>query len=189
MKNNIDMQKIIDDLLVEHGITVEKWMRGACGRAHFKNRSVRIPKSVDVERFCVSLHEIGHIVKQAVKSRMPLWKSEYVAEMFAIDTAKSHGVDTSKYEKRACGYIAMNLAKGFRRGLVLERVDEAVLRFAGVDKSVWNENKAAGFMPLVRLWASGYTHRVEFPPKLKTIVIDADKFPTHEEMLNNKVAK
>ncbi len=136
-----NFQKIIDFLLRKHQIKVVKWSRSSCGRAWVLKREVKIPKATNKDRFCVALHEIGHIVKNARKKTLGLWKSEWLAEQYVFQTAEKFGIDISEYRERSRRYLVMNVAKGHCRGLNLDTLPADFQEFCRVDFKLWKNKK------------------------------------------------
>ena len=99
----------------------------------------QIPKPKTVNKFIICLHEICHIVKLSEHNRMNVYEYEYDCEMWAMNKAKQFGLDTNEYESRARGYVTSCLARGFNRGLNLDRVDEKILDWLNVDINQWKK--------------------------------------------------
>lgn len=141
MFNPLIAQQHLDSLLTEHQITVVKWSSNPCGRAWVSKREVKIPKPTTVENFCVAMHELGHVIENASKSKMPLYRSEFIAENFAMSQAKLLRFDYTHYKERARRYIIMCIAKGYVRKLNLSRIESDVIKFCKVDFKSWNGKK------------------------------------------------
>lgn len=134
-------QKHLNKLLKKHKITVKKYSKSSCGRAWVESKQIIIPEPKDIDRFCVAMHEIGHVVKEASKSKMKLYQAEYLAEMYAIEQAKLLGFDSSGYEERARRYLIMNIAKGHCRKLNLSKIESEIKDFCKIDFSEWEGKK------------------------------------------------
>lgn len=133
--NKREAQEFISGLLDKHKITVRSISAGANGRAWLRSREVKIPEAKNIEKFCVALHEIGHIILK-VRSK-PSYEQEYYAEKFAIETANALGYDTTEYAERARDYVLMCLAKAHARKVNLARVPQAVREFIRHDIDAW----------------------------------------------------
>jgi len=141
MFNKDIAESYINKLLNHYKIKVVSWSKTDCGRAWVSSKEVKIPKPTNLMRFCIALHEIGHIVEDATKSKMKLYQSEYKAEQFAIREAKSLGFDTTEYEKNARGYVTMCIAKGHARKLNLDKIEPNIKDFCGIDFETWKGKK------------------------------------------------
>lgn len=146
VNNKIDFDQEIawehlNKLVRFYKIDIYKWSVTNCGLAYQKTKNrparIKIPKPTNILRFCIALHEVGHIAR-GVKG--PNYITEYNAEMFAISEAQKLGFDTSEYEEDARFYIIMNINKAFRRKLNLSKIPKEIQDFCKVDFSKW-ENK------------------------------------------------
>lgn len=136
MNNNFNTdtaKKHLNKLLRQYRIRVAKWSKGANGRA-WSNHTVKIPSPTDVERFCVCMHEIKHVIDGFSGK---LYQREYACEIYAIEQAQLLGFDTSEYEVRAKGYVTMCISKGFCRGLNLDSIEPHIKEWCGVDFDQW----------------------------------------------------
>jgi hypothetical protein len=139
--DKLKAEEHLQKLLKKHNIRVVKWSSTSCGRAWVKERKVKIPHPTNIDRFCVAMHEIGHVVKGASKKNMKLYKSEFIAEMFAIEQAELLGFDCTLYKERARRYIIMNIAKGYCRKLNLETIEQEVKEFCNINFKEWEGKK------------------------------------------------
>lgn len=128
-------------MLQTHDISITQWSAGPNGRAWVQSNQVKVPKPTDIERFCVAMHELGHCIKGASKYKMKLYKSEFIAEMFAIEQAEQFNWDVTNYKKRAKGYVIMCIAKGHCRKLNLDNIEPEIKKFCGVDFKKWKGKK------------------------------------------------
>jgi hypothetical protein len=135
----------INQLLSFYGIRVKKWSKSSCGRAWDCNKTVIIPKPTDIDRFCVCLHEIGHIVNPCKSNKN--FEKEYAAEMFAINQCRIAGYDCSDYKERARRYIIMNISKAHARKLNLKTIPDEIKQFCNINFSEWEGRKV-----FVRNW-------------------------------------
>jgi len=147
MFNKEIAEKHLQKLLKQYKITVVKWSASSCGRAWVSIKEVKIPHATTIDRFCVAMHELGHVIKGASKSKMKLYQSEFIAEMFAIEQAELLGFDCTDYKERARRYIIMNIAKGYCRKLNLSTIEQEVKDFCKIDFNEW-----AGKKVFVRGW-------------------------------------
>ena len=169
----MNFKAIINQLLTEHKITVVKWSKSSCGRACVDKRLIKIPKPTNIDRFCVCLHEIGHIVKQATKRKMKLYQSEFLAESYVFEIAEKLQIDVSSYKERARRYVIMNIAKGYCRGLNLNTINPEVKKFCDIDFSAWEGKKV-----FVKNWGSkSYTKPLEIEFGILNAII-ANAVPT-----------
>lgn len=138
MATTNQMKSIVNQLLKKHKIKVKKWSTSSCGRAYFQTRMVKIPNPTDVDRFCVCLHEIEHIL-HGKKGKS--YEQEYACEMFAINTAKQHGFNVTGYQERARRYIIMCIAKAHCRGLNVGNIDHQIKHFCNINFNTWQGKK------------------------------------------------
>lgn len=141
--NKEKANEIIDNLVQQYNITIDKKrFVSAVGRANISKRHIRIPKPISPEKFLVSLHEIGHIV---VGHGSKLYITEYKAEMFAIEYAIKCELDKryiQQYENTAKGYVLMCIAKGYCRGLNLDKLNPKIISWLGYNEfNKWKNNK------------------------------------------------
>lgn len=129
--------KHLKKMLRHYKIKVASWSTSSVGWARVSMKTVKIPKPTDIDRFCVAMHELGHIIKGACKSDMPLFKSEYIAEMFALEQAAIFNWDATQYKERARRYIIMNIAKGHCRRLNLDAIEKEIKDFCAIDFESW----------------------------------------------------
>lgn len=131
----------LQKLLAQHRIKVRKWSASSCGRAWVSKKEVKIPHPTNIDRFCLAMHELGHVIKDASKKKMKLYQSEFIAEMFAIEQAELLGFDCSDYKERARRYVIMNIAKGYCRKLNLGTIEQEVKDFCQIDFKEWEGKK------------------------------------------------
>lgn len=131
----------LNHLLNQHNIYVKAWSSSSCGRAWISSREVKIPRVTNIDRFCVAMHELGHVIKGASKSKMKLYQSEFIAEKFAFEQCELLGFDYSEYKERARRYMIMNIAKGYCRKLNLRTIEQEVKEFCQIDFQQWEGKK------------------------------------------------
>ncbi len=127
----------LNKLLKLYKITVKQWSKSSCGRAWPSKHEIKIPHPTDVDRFCVCMHEIKHVIDGRWGK---LYEREYACEMFAINAAELLGFDVTTYRERARRYIIMNIAKGYCRGLSLGNISSEIKRFCQIDFKEWEGN-------------------------------------------------
>jgi len=132
-------KKYIDAELKLNNVNVREWIDEECGLAWVETREIQIPKPKTVNKFIICLHEICHIVKLSEHNRMNVYEYEYDCEMWSMNKAKQFGLDTNEYESRARGYVTSCLARGYNRGLNLDRVDKKIIDWLNVDISKWKQ--------------------------------------------------
>jgi hypothetical protein len=155
------MQAYVDNRITELGITVYKISKGSCGLAYFKERKIKIPKVKDVDTFCVCLHEIGHIINGPMR---PVYASEYHTEHQALRMAKEYAETAriskdaawlkalKQYEERAKAYVIWHIAKGYKRGLRMNALQQPIVKWLGyTDFAKWPGNRVE-----VKRYSNGY---------------------------------
>lgn len=144
--NTIEAENHLNKLLKFYNIRVKAWSKSSCGYASQTGREIKIPKPTNIDRFCVALHEVGHI-RNGFKGLNYI--QEYNAEQYAINEAKKFGVDVSEYEDRAKWYVIYNICRGFRRKLKVENIPKEIKNWCGIDFDIWEEKRKAGLKPWV----------------------------------------
>ncbi len=124
----------VTEQLDKHGIKVHRWCKFDWDEtyyAYFDSRRVKIPIPECTTSLLIALHEIGHIVRG---DRMYTYLSEYHAEQWAINTAKSaYNIQSKKYEQSAKIYVYNHLLDDVAyRHLNPNRVRAAILKWIGV---------------------------------------------------------
>lgn len=136
--NETVAKNYINYLLNHYKIKVVSWSKSSCGRAYINRKEVKIPAPTDIDRFCVALHEIGHIV---LGRSNRVYRTEYEAEKFALEHASYFYFDTREYTERARWYIVMNVSKGYCRRLNLDTIEQDVIDFCRIDFNEWKGKK------------------------------------------------
>jgi hypothetical protein len=134
-------EKYLKHLLKHYRIKVRAWSIGSNGRAWHDSREVKIPRPTDIDRFCIAMHELGHIINNGDKRRMKLYRSEFIAETYAIKQAADFNWDVTEYRERARWYLIMNVAKGHCRKLNLDSIEDDVRDFCQIDFNEWRGKK------------------------------------------------
>ena len=114
--NRKDAFQIVNDLMNEHNITLDKWSSSSCGRAYFKERKIKIPKPNNLDRFFVCLHEIKHIIDQRIK---PSCLAEFRCDKFALDFCNKLGWTSEMVEARMKWHVLSRVAMATNRKLQL----------------------------------------------------------------------
>jgi hypothetical protein len=83
-------EKHLNKLLRRYKIHVYQWSKSSCGRAYYNQKRIKIPHPTDVDRFCVCMHEIKHIIDGAGKFS---FEDEYNADKFAIEQLRELGFE------------------------------------------------------------------------------------------------
>lgn len=141
MFNKEKAEQHLQQLLKRYKIKVVKWSATSCGRAWVSKKEVKIPHATNIDRFCVAMHELGHVIKDASKRKMKLYQSEFIAEKFAFEQCELLGFDCSDYRERARRYMIMNIAKGYCRKLNLGTIEQEVKDFCKIDFKEWEGKK------------------------------------------------
>lgn len=144
--------RFINGLLKLHKITVRRWSTTASGRAWHHDSSVIIPKPVNIEKFCVCLHEIKHILDG--DDGRPSYVSEYRAEEYALIVGATFG-NVEEYRRRARYYVAYSVAQANNRGLNLAKIPVEISEFCMIDFKLWAEQKA--FVSFSKTEERGFT--------------------------------
>lgn len=139
--NKTIAQEHLNQMLTEHQINVVKWSTTSCGLAWIDKRDVKIPKPTNIDRFCLSMHELGHIIEKAGRKYMHAYEAEYYAEIFAFKQAENLGFDYTNYKERARRYVIMTIAKGYCRGLNIDNINQEIKDFCNIDFNLWKGNK------------------------------------------------
>jgi hypothetical protein len=140
----LQYQLIINKLIKQHDIAVDKYYRTPHGQALINKRTIRIPKPVNELTFYICLHEIGHILSN-LKETDSNWLHEYEAAKYGIQEAKRNDVIYSK-ELMECirGYLRYSLKKSIRKNTAIEDIPNKVFRLAGASKSYWSNKIKSG---------------------------------------------
>lgn len=139
VKNKYDeLEAIIWQYAKRHKISIlSDRFTTSVGRAWIESKEIKIPVIDSIEDFFVCLHEIGHIITgQKLDENAPDYMFEYLADKWAIDTAKKHGVSNFKYEMRAKWYVLQFIADYHNKNTDYT-IPNKVLKFVGEDISTW----------------------------------------------------
>jgi hypothetical protein len=140
MKFNPDWAtRYVNEQLALHNIEVISWSKGDCGIAYIQTRQIKIPQPTTINRFLICLHEICHITRQSQHKTMKVYEYEWDCEMWAMQQAMNLRLDIEDYEHRARGWIMHCLCKAYNRGLNLDRANQEILDWLGVDINKWKK--------------------------------------------------
>lgn len=156
-----DKEKAIDlvaALCKKYKIQIVKTRITASGRAFIKAKQIEVPQPVNIERLCVCLHEIGHIV---VGNISPKFIAEFKCESFAMQTAKDAGFNPEDYAENARGYVMAKIAQAHNRGLSIAKVPQEVIDFIGPDYWEQIKNGWGGKFFVHRARKKYDNHRIE----------------------------
>lgn len=136
MFNQQKAEQHLDALLKQHGIKVEKWMTTSCGRANWNDRTIKIPKPTNTDRFCVCMHEIKHIIDGDKGLR---FVQEFACDKYAMEQARMLGFDgTDKWIRRMNWHALSRIAMAHNRGLAHSKIPGEIRSwFQMVDFSLW----------------------------------------------------
>jgi hypothetical protein len=130
----MNFRDIIIDIAQRHGIRIE-WHEKESGRAYVEQKLVKIPFPRNVNRFLIGTHELGHCIREATYKKLGRAKAEYLAETFAIQTAKDCGIDKShptyfqQYCELARRYVIAAIARDHNRRKKPPLIDDSILEF------------------------------------------------------------
>jgi hypothetical protein len=107
--------EIAEKLLKENNITIRSYRKNMSGVAYIDSREIVIPHPNGKISLLICLHEIAHILNGHIK---PIFKGEYLAEKWAMDTFRKLGFKVPQsYTRRAKRYISYKLHQAKVRGL------------------------------------------------------------------------
>jgi hypothetical protein len=129
----------VNKLLKKHKITVKGYSTTACGRAHKKERWVKIPRPTNIDRFAVCLHEIFHIIGKNTGAR---FKREFECDMYARQTLIDLGYDHAEWDRRLRWHVLSRIAMAHNRKLNHEKIGQDIRTFfSDIDFSKWEGKK------------------------------------------------
>lgn len=152
----------LNKLLKQYRITVTKWSRTACGRASWKTREVKIPKPTNVERFCVAMHEVKHIIDGNIVDgrKAARFEQEFACDLFAREQALLLGFNVSEWDRLMNWHSLSRIAMAVNRRLDTKRIPANIRQwFSDVDFELWQGKKV--FVRHSKTEPKGYT--IEFP--------------------------
>lgn len=134
----------VNKMLKYYGIKVVKWRTTSSGSAYNTlPKRVEIPKPTDVDRFCVCMHEIKHIIDMHdAKRRDKRYIEEFRCDQFAALHCKMIGIpqeEIDKWNARTRIHTLVQLAKAFNRGMKISSIPKDMAEFLQWDFSKWKE--------------------------------------------------
>lgn len=140
------MAEHVDKMLKYYKIRVVKWRPTSSGCAmNSLPKRVEIPRPTDVDRFCVCMHEIKHIIDMHdAKKRMVRYVEEFRCDQYASLQARMIGLpqeDIDKWDARTRIHILVQLAKAHNRNLNWKTVPQDIIKFVNWDFSTWEGKK------------------------------------------------
>lgn len=132
-------QQYINALLKKHKITVYATSTTSCGRAKVRQRSIKIPKPANVDKFAVCLHEIFHVIGRKGSSS---FEKEFYCDMYARNILTDLGYDTIEWDKRTKWHILSRIAMAHNRGLNHAKINDEIREFFNeIDFTKWLNKK------------------------------------------------
>ena len=132
-------EKHINGLVRRYKIKVIGYSVSSCGRAWPGSRKIKIPRPTNIDRFCVCLHEVKHIIDGLTG---PSFKLEFDCDMYAMDEAKALGFDVSEWEKRTRWHSLSRIAMAMNRKMPARKIPDYIKEyFSDVDFSGWEGRK------------------------------------------------
>ena len=147
-----EFEKIVNNLIQEHNIIVEKWRTTNSGVAYDKCKTIQIPKPISIGRFMTCIHEIEHIINPiANKTTVHAYEAEYLACKASEDVCVKYGFRVPlKESKRNRNYVKMIICKGLRRNGNINNISEHILNYADINKAEWLKELNKGNKPFVQ---------------------------------------
>lgn len=136
MFNKVTAANYITDLCKRHNITVSGYSTTSSGRAKVKQRSIKIPKPTNVDRFAVCLHEIFHVIGK--RPGAASFEQEFYCDKYALDTLIELRYDTEAWVKRVKWHVLSRIAMAHNRGLNHSKINAEIKEFfSDVDFRRW----------------------------------------------------
>lgn len=175
--NKAEAEARIHILMAEHNIKVRAYSTTSCGRAYWKTREIKIPKPTNVDRFCVCLHEIKHIIDGHKGKR---FEQEFDCDMYALEGAEAMGYDTTDWRIRMRWHSLSRVAMAINRGLPAAKIPSRIREyFHDVDFNAWHGK---------RVWVDYIKHTGETTIEIKKKYLLADvaamlnRWPHHKKI-------
>lgn len=132
-------EKHLKKLLRTYKIKVVKWSSSSCGKAYWSKQEVKIPRPTNIDRFCVCMHEIKHIIDGKTGLRFEM---EFNCDKYALEQAQELKFDTCGWIKRMKWHSLSRIAMAHNRGLKTEKINDEIREFfSTIDFSSWNNKK------------------------------------------------
>lgn len=129
----------LNELLTKYSIKVAKYSKSSCGWADWKKREVKIPDPTDVDRFCVCLHEVKHIIDGDLGYR---FEQEFACDLYALREAEKLGFDTTDWKIRMRWHSLSRIAMATNRRLPVSKIPSHIKEyFNDVDFTGWEGKK------------------------------------------------
>ena len=127
-----EYEKIIKRLCKQYGIRVIRNFKSACGRACFDENWIKIPERFDtLDKFYVSLHEIGHIVEGESEK---VYMSEYNAMQWGLNKMKELKMSIHCARERERRYFTKKLCQAKNRGSKIHELPDEIFKFSKLSK-------------------------------------------------------
>ncbi len=152
--NQEEAQRHLDHQLKWYGIKVRKWRKTSSGCAHWKSKTIEIPKPTDPDRFGVCMHEIKHIIDG---SRGTRFEQEFRCDKYAIDQMELLGFGgIEDWIMRMKWHCLSRIAMAHNRGLDHNKIGKEIREFfKAVDFSTWINKKV--FVAMNKKEPEGYS--------------------------------
>lgn len=132
-------ERHLDSLLEEYNIKVAKYSKTSCGWADWTKNEIKIPVPTDVDRFCVCLHEVKHIIDGDAGYR---FEQEFACDIYALREAEKLGFDTEYWKIRMRWHSLSRIAMATNRRLLVSKIPNHIKEyFSDVDFSKWEGKK------------------------------------------------
>jgi hypothetical protein len=139
MFNKKDAELYINKLLKKHKIKVHAWSTSSCGHAHIKERSIKIPKPTNTDRFAVCLHEIFHVIGRKGSTS---FQKEFYCDLYARTKLIELEYDIAAWDKRMKWHVLSRIAMAHNRGLNHSKIlPDIKAYFHDIDFNSWLGNK------------------------------------------------
>jgi len=124
----MDYEKIINSLAKKYNIKIIKKFTGAVGRAFINTNTIKIPKELDtLDKFYVSLHEVGHIIEGVYKTS---YETEYYAMQWALNYMKELKIYSKNIEESERRYLTQKLCQAKNRRCKIENIPCKIFKFS-----------------------------------------------------------
>lgn len=131
-------EKHLKSLLKKYKIKVEQWSKSSGGWAMARAKKVKIPHPTDVDRFCVCMHEIHHILNCGGGTKLNRFQEEFDADYFAMEQATLLGFDTIDWKFRMRWHSLSRIAMSMNRNLSASKIPEYIKNyFNDINFSDW----------------------------------------------------
>lgn len=126
-------------LITKYRIKIRSYSVSSCGTAWWRTREIKIPKPTSIDRFCVCMHEVKHIMDGDAGKR---FEQEFDCDMFALEQAHALGFDTTAWEKRVRWHSLSRIAMAMNRKLKASKIPQRITTyFSDIDFTEWEGRK------------------------------------------------